>query len=103
MNQQDNPVQADLSLAVYRIDSLQPVDESSILNYLYLTSELGPVESPAYYFEENGKNREADMENLMLTHGWRRFNWKNIVLQKSVHIDYPPEYFGHISTWKSCR
>jgi len=95
-NLQDNPVQADLSLAVYRIDSLQPVDESSILNYLYLTAELGPVESPAYYFEENGKNREADMENLMLTHGWRRFNWKNIVQQKSVQIDYPPEYFGHI-------
>jgi hypothetical protein len=96
MNQQENPVSADLSLAVYRIDSLQPVDEKSILNYLYLTSELGPVESPAYYFEENGKDRVADMENLMLTHGWRRFNWKNIVLQKSVRIDYPPEYFGHI-------
>jgi hypothetical protein len=95
-NQQENSVSADFSLAVYRIDSLQPVDENSILNYLYLTSELGPVESPSYYFNEDGKDREADIENLMLTHGWRRFDWKNIIQQKSIHIEYPPEYFGHI-------
>jgi hypothetical protein len=90
------PVPADLSMAVYRIDSLQGVDETNIRNYLYLTSELGAFESPDYYFQEGGKDRDEDMENLLLTHGWRRFNWKNIIPLKSLSVEYSPEYNGHI-------
>jgi hypothetical protein len=90
------PVSADMSLAVYRIDSLQGIDEMNIRNYLYLSSELGPVESPAFYFEENGKSREADMENLMLTHGWSRYIWKDVIQHKPLNIEFSPEYNGHI-------
>jgi hypothetical protein len=90
------PDPADLSMAVYRIDSLQDVDENNIRNYLYLTSELGVFESPDYYFQDDGKDREADMENLILTHGWRRFNWKNIIPLKPLTIEFAPEYNGHI-------
>ncbi len=90
------PVPADMSLAVYRLDSLEDVDESDILNYLYLTSELGPVENPAFYFNGNGISRNEDMDNLMLTHGWRRFIWKDLLEHKSPAIQYPPEHGGHI-------
>ena len=94
------PVTADMSMAVYRLDSLQNVDETNIGNYLYLSGELGSIESPDFYFEDGGKSREADMENLMLTHGWRRFNWKEIVRQKSLKVEFPPEFDGHIITGK---
>jgi hypothetical protein len=90
------PVSADLSLAVYRLDSLQDVDETDIGNYLYLTAELGAFESPAFYFRDNGKGREEDIENLMLTQGWRRYNWKNIIQQKPLLVEFSPEYNGHI-------
>ncbi|HEY4937152.1 MAG TPA: hypothetical protein VII44_11255, partial [Puia sp.] len=99
-DQSGKPISADMSLAVYRLDSLQDVDETNIRNYLYLSSELGSIESPAFYFEEDGKSREADMENLMLTHGWRRFNWKDIVQHKSLQLEFSPEFDGHIITGK---
>jgi hypothetical protein len=92
----EKSVHADLSMAVYRLDSLQGVDETNIENYTYLTSELGNFESPGYYFQENGQGREEDMENLLLTHGWRRFNWKNIIPLKPLLVEFPPEHNGHI-------
>ena len=99
-DQLGKPANADMSVAVYRLDSLQDVDQNNIGNYLYLSAELGAIESPDFYFEDGGKSREADMENLMLTHGWRRFNWKEIVRQKSLKVEFSPEYDGHIITGK---
>jgi hypothetical protein len=91
------PVQADISLAVYRIDSLQTVDEINIENYLLLTSDLiGNIESPGYYFKNNNTETEEAMDNLMLTHGWRRFEWKNIMQNKKPAFGFVPEYNGHI-------
>ena len=54
-DQLGNPSSADISLAVFRLDSLQQPDEQNILNYTYLSSELGPVEHPSFYFMDNGK------------------------------------------------
>jgi hypothetical protein len=99
-DQLGKPVNADMSVAVYRLDSLQDVDQNNIGNYLYLSAEVGAIESPAFYFEDGGKSREADMENLMLTHGWRRFDWKDIIHQKPLKVEFSPEYDGHIITGK---
>jgi hypothetical protein len=61
-----------------------------------LTAELGPVEHPAYYFTEDGKSRREAMDNLMLTHGWRRFIWRDMLAQKTFPIYFSPEHNGHI-------
>jgi hypothetical protein len=90
------PVSADMSMAVYRIDSLQPIDENDIRNYLYLTADLGPVESPAFYFRRKDPARARDMDNLMLTHGWRRFIWKDLSGKNPAPPLFPPELNGHI-------
>jgi len=95
-DQAGNPLSADMSIAVYRLDSLQQPDELNILNYTYLTAELGPVEHPSYYFMENSKNRDEEMDNLMLTHGWRRFIWHDMFTQKPFPITFSPECYGHI-------
>jgi len=95
-DQAGNPLSADMSIAVYRLDSLQQPDELNILNYTYLTAELGPVEHPSYYFMENSKNRDEEMDNLMLTHGWRRFIWQDMFTQKPFPISFSPECYGHI-------
>ena len=95
-NQSGKQVVADMSMAVYRLDSLQDVDENDIRHYLYLTANLGPVESPSFYFDVNEKYREQDMDNLMLTHGWRRFNWNDMLKQNYLPLEFPPEYNGHI-------
>ncbi len=96
-NANGKPEMADLSISVYRLDSLQHPDESDISHYLYLVSDLGgSIESPAFYFNKENSSREEDMDNLMLTHGWRRFIWNDVLQKKPTAIRYSPEYHGHI-------
>jgi hypothetical protein len=86
---------ANLSIAVYKLDSLSTQKERNILQYLWFESDLtGNVESPEFYFSDNS-NAKAAMDNLMLTHGWRRFSW-NKILNKKQEIKYVPEHRGHI-------
>ena len=90
---------ADLSMAVYKIDELQPIDETNIQNYLWLSSDLiGNVESPNSYFNEGDPQRFQAMDNLMLTNGWRRFNWENVLNDKKPVFEFLPEIAGKIIT-----
>lgn len=88
-----------MSMAVYRIDSLQPIDEMTITNYLWLNSDLtGTIESPQYYFSANTPEVHDAMDNLMLTHGWRRFEWNEILQNPKPALKFLPEVSGHIVT-----
>lgn len=83
---------ADLSVAIFKIDSLQSVPESNISQYLSLTSSLkGTIDDPGFYFTETPEAKEG-IENLLLTHGWRKVSNSN---NNSSTI---PEYSGHIIT-----
>ena len=91
------PLSANLSMAVYQTDSLQGIDETNIVNYLWLTSDLeGKIESPGYYFNNPGPQTDEAMDNLMMTQGWRRFRWENIRQNKKPAFEFVPEYVGHI-------
>jgi len=90
-------VNAELSMAVYRIDSLQGLDQSNIYNYLWLSSELkGSIESPDYYFKAVNAETDEALDNLMLTQGWRRFEWNTVLQNKRPSFAFLPEYNGHI-------
>ncbi|MGN6618492.1 MAG: hypothetical protein ACTHJ5_15060 [Ilyomonas sp.] len=90
---------ANLSMSVYRLDSLQHPGNNFITSYLYLTSELhGFIDNASSYFTEEGE--EDDLENLLLTNGWRRFKWENILHQTKPLFAFVPEYNGHIITGK---
>jgi hypothetical protein len=91
------PVQPNISVSVYRIDSLQSTQNEAIDSYLWLTSDLrGTIESPGYYFSERTAEVDEATDNLMLTHGWRRFTWQNIVNPAKPFYSFVPEYKGHI-------
>jgi hypothetical protein len=91
---------ANLSLAVYNVDSLPSLPRESILHYLLLTSELkGKIESPEFYFDEANPKAAEALDNLMLTHGWRRFNWAD-VLSRKISLPYIPEYRNHFLSGK---
>ncbi|HEY4325034.1 MAG TPA: TonB-dependent receptor [Mucilaginibacter sp.] len=54
--------------------------ENNILANLLLTSDLrGYVEHPAYYFNKPEAQTRADLDALMLTQGYHRFEWKQIL------------------------
>ena len=93
------PEPANLSIAIVRNDSLSGIARDNILSYLLLTSELkGRVESPEYYL--NTQDNKA-IDNLLLTHGWRRFSWNKIIMgiKKPTPV-YIPEFNGHIINGK---
>ena len=92
---------AEMSMAIYRVDSLQNVDHTNIFDYLWLSSELkGGVENPDYYFANASAETDEAIDNLMLTQGWRRFEWNKVLENKSAEFAYLPEYFGHTITGK---
>ena len=85
-----------LSLSVYKSDALTTLHETSLLSYLWLSSDLkGKVESPDYYFSNNDA---VAMDNLMMSHGWRRFQWNNIAKNEIPAFEFAPESNGHIVT-----
>ncbi|WP_460634353.1 hypothetical protein [Larkinella harenae] len=87
------PAATDLSIAVYRVDSLQTAESGTVLSYLMLTSDLrGTVEAPEYYV--TAEDSEA-ADNLMLTQGWRRFRWEDVLLPNPPAEEYIPEENGH--------
>lgn len=96
-----NNLNANLSMAVYKTDSLQEADQSNILNYLWLSADLkGNVESPEYYFNNTRPEAGEAADNLMLTQGWSRFDWDDVLRNKQPEFSFLPEYFGHIITGK---
>jgi len=91
------PVAADMSVSVYRVDSLQSIPNETIDNYFWLNSELkGNIESAGYYFSDKGAEVEGAIDNLMLTQGWRRFTWQNVSNPSKPVYQFVPEYKGHI-------
>ncbi|MBS1530310.1 MAG: TonB-dependent receptor plug domain-containing protein [Bacteroidetes bacterium] len=86
-------------------ESVLPRDtdaEPSILSCLLLTSDLnGYIEKPGYYFG-NDEHAASDLDVLMLTQGYRRFEWKKILSGDLVQINYRPEktlsLSGHVRT-----
>jgi hypothetical protein len=88
---------AEMSLSVFRLDSLQTAIESNISSYLWLSSELkGNIESPGYYFNQPTNQGAEAADNLMLTQGWRRFDWTKVLAHEKPIVEFPPEYNGHI-------
>lgn len=94
LNNKNVPVQ--MSMAVFRNDSLQMENSMDIENYLWLGSDLaGYIEAPGFYFSDGADVGEAT-DNLMLVHGWRRFNWEGVLKNSQPAYLYPAEYNGHI-------
>ena len=67
-------------------------DEVTIFSNLLLTADLkGYVEKPNYYFTNSSDSKERELDNLMLTQGWRRFVWDDLLQDKTVTAAYKPE------------
>lgn len=67
-------------------------DETTILSHLLLTSDLrGFIEKPNYYFNHHDSEADANLDVLMLTQGYRRFSYRNIVADKLPQLNFMAE------------
>lgn len=67
-------------------------EENTIFSELLLNSDLkGFIEEPNYYFTNVDDKKIEDLDILMLTQGWRRFKWQNIINNVQPNFVYQPE------------
>jgi hypothetical protein len=88
----NKPVQGHFSIAITDDDQVKTDSlGSNIYNNLLLTSDLkGNIENPGYYFINPTKQKQTELDNLMLTQGWIGYNWQD-VFAPAVPLAYQPE------------
>jgi hypothetical protein len=89
------PVKGNFSAAVIN-QTITPVNENTettILSNILLTSDLkGYIEQPNYYFTNTDTKKTQELDVLMLTQGYHRFEWKPLMsISASNEITYQPE------------
>ncbi|HXH99503.1 MAG TPA: hypothetical protein VNI52_04490 [Sphingobacteriaceae bacterium] len=84
-NSKGEPVTGSFSVSVVDETKVpfKETDEHTIMSDLLLTSDLkGYIERPNYYFTNSNETTNRHLDYLMLTQGWRRFTWKDILTEQ---------------------
>ncbi len=87
MDKSNKPVKGNFSVSIANTENLETDD--NIVSNLLLSSDLqGKIENPRYYFTGWNSEKENQLDDLMLTQGWRRFSWTNVLSDLKI----PPKY-----------
>ena len=96
------PVEGNFSVAVTDASQVlaDPYQEN-LLTYLLLSSDVsnlssadyystlrGNIEQPAYYFNKENTDANRHLDVLMMTQGWRRFIWRDLMTDKEPKLNY---------------
>jgi len=74
---------------VENLSNTSSAGNETILTNLLLTSDIkGYVYHPSYYFDSNNPKCATHLDLIMLTNGWRRFVWKEILADKFPSLIY---------------
>jgi hypothetical protein len=80
------PLKGNFSMGVVSKNGTKP-GAANIKSWLLLDSDLGgSVTDPDYFFADGSKHRRFLLDALMLTHGWRRFVWKDMLSKKVTKL-----------------
>lgn len=92
-----NPVAGNFSISVVSETAVpsDEVNENSIFSQLLLSSDIkGYIEKPNYYFVNQNDETRENLDILMLTQGYRRFAWKNVLSGTPPVPYFTPEKLG---------
>ncbi|BDS14392.1 MG2 domain-containing protein [Aureispira anguillae] len=63
--------------------------QDNILSYLLMSSGLkGDIYEPSFYFDPKEEKADEALDYVLLTHGWRRFDWQEILAGNILPINY---------------
>jgi hypothetical protein len=66
------------NLSVSITDADLPTEKNNIISQLLLCDDIkGYIQNPSYYFDNESDSVSEHLDLVMLTHGWRKFNWTN--------------------------
>ena len=67
-------------------------ETQTIFSDLLLSGDVkGKIHNPAYYLMSDADSVTANLDLVMLTHGWRKFDWKRLKSGIPPVITYPAE------------
>lgn len=82
---------ANFSIAITD-DGIDTDNSDNIISHLLLTGDIkGQVYNPSHYFLNTSDSISQRLDLVMLTHGWRRFNWEEVVNGKLPKITFPKD------------
>lgn len=62
----------------------------NIITHFLLTGELrGRINNPSYYFTNDADSLQQQLDLVMLTNGWRKIKWEDLVKGKMPDIKFP--------------
>jgi len=94
------PIEGSFSVAVVDETKVPSSEDatSTILTGLLLSSDVkGYIEKANYYFNAPDAKKNADLDVLLLTQGYRSFKYTDIIANKLPKIDFLPEQGIEIS------
>ncbi len=87
---QGNPAEGNFSMSILDGSVSPSGSPGNIMSDILITSDLaGIIENPDFYLEPQ-KDRITELDHLMMTHGWRRFAWENVLAEELPEIEYQP-------------
>ena len=88
--QVSDTVPANLSLSITDADLNESnTYDDNVVSHMLLTGDLrGQIVNPYYYFFSTSDSAAIHLDLVMLTHGWRRYNWDNVLAGKTT----PPRF-----------
>ena len=82
---------SNMSIAITDASIVMP-EQQTIYSDFLLSSEIkGKVYNPAYYFTSDADSVAAHLDLVMLTNGWRRFDWAKLKAGLLPTLTYPRE------------
>ena len=87
----DDSLLSNMSVAVTDANLLTDVNNNIVSDFLLSDDIKGTVHNPAYYFASKDDSVFRHLDLVMLTHGWRKFNWKEVAEGKLPYIVNPKE------------
>jgi hypothetical protein len=83
-------VSANVSISITDADIDVPANEQdNIVTRMLLTGDLrGKINNPYYYFFSTADSTSYYLDLVMLTHGWRRYQWDNVLSGKVPPATY---------------
>jgi hypothetical protein len=78
-----------ISITDMESDGKKALDDNIISSFLLSDEIRGRVFNPYYYFQNNADSTRQYLDLVMLTHGWRRFNWDMLMAGKTPTIKFP--------------
>ena len=94
-----------ISLAVRDGEKSVPLyDNANIMAEMLLSSEIrGFVPNPGWFFEKDDEEHRKALDLLMMTQGWRRFDWQSLTTAPEIiyEVEKERELTGVVHTYQA--